>query len=118
MPIHDDEIRATVEQVHRLVAAQRPQWAGLPVTPLPGEVEGTDHVLFRIGDELVARMPKIAWAVDQADSDALWLPVLAPHLPVRIPVPLHVGRAGRGVPVAVDCGAVDGGEHAAQARLR
>jgi predicted DNA-binding protein (MmcQ/YjbR family) len=45
VPIHDDEIRATVEQVHRLVAAQRPQWADLPVTPLPDEVEGTDHVL-------------------------------------------------------------------------
>jgi aminoglycoside phosphotransferase (APT) family kinase protein len=95
---NSDEIRATVEQVRRLVAAQRPQWAGLPVTPLPGEVEGTDHVLFRIGDELVARMPKIAWAVDQADSDARWLPVLAPRLPVRIPVPLHLGEPGAGYP--------------------
>ncbi|MCW3820759.1 phosphotransferase, partial [Micromonospora sp. DR5-3] len=85
MPIHDDEIRATVGQVRRLVAAQCPQWADLPVTPLPGELEGTDHVLFRIGDELVARMPKIAGAVDQADSDARWLPLLAAHVPVRIP---------------------------------
>ena len=66
VPIHDDEIRATVVQVHRLVAAQCPQWAHLPVTPLPGGVEGTGHVLFRTGGELVARMPEIARAADPA----------------------------------------------------
>ncbi|GLY26011.1 aminoglycoside phosphotransferase family protein [Micromonospora sp. NBRC 101691] len=96
--MHDNEIRASVGQVRRLVADQCPQWVGLPVVPLPDEVEGTDHVLFRIGDELAARMPKIAGAVDQADSDARWLPLLASHLPVRIPVPLHVGEPGAGYP--------------------
>ncbi|GGQ48987.1 aminoglycoside phosphotransferase family protein [Couchioplanes azureus] len=96
--MHDDEVRATAGQVRRLVAAQCPQWAGLPVTPLPDEVEGTDHVLFRIGGTLVARMPKIGWAVDQAESDARWLPVLAPRLPARIPVPLHLGEPGAGFP--------------------
>lgn len=98
VPIHDGEIRATAEQVRRLIGEQCPQWSGLPVTPLPGEFEGTDHVLFRIGDTLVARMPKIGWAVDQAVSDARWLPRLAGHLPVRIPVPLHVGEPGAGFP--------------------
>jgi hypothetical protein len=62
----------------RLVAAQRPQLADLPVTPLPDELERTDHVLSRIGNELAARMPKIASAVDRADSDARWLPLPAP----------------------------------------
>jgi aminoglycoside phosphotransferase (APT) family kinase protein len=92
MPIHDNEVRPSVDQVRRLLAAQCPQWADLPVTALPDELEGTDHVLFRVGNELVARMPKIAWAVSQAESDATWLPRLASHLPVRIPVPLHVGE--------------------------
>jgi aminoglycoside phosphotransferase (APT) family kinase protein len=94
VPIHDDEVRATVEQVRRLVADQCPHWADLPVTPLPEELEGTDHVLFRIGDALVARLPKIAWAVDQADSDARWLPMLAPALP-RPGLQLATGRAQR-----------------------
>ncbi len=98
VPIHADEVRATVEQVRRLVAGQCPQWAGLPVTSLSEALEGTDHVLFRVGEALVARMPKIAGAVDQADSDARWLPMLASHLPVRIPVPLHVGEPGAGFP--------------------
>jgi aminoglycoside phosphotransferase (APT) family kinase protein len=96
--MHKDEVRPTVEQVRRLVAEQRPQWADLPVTPLPEDLEGTDHVLFRLGDELVARMPKIAWAADQGASDARWLPVLAAHLPARVPVPLHVGEPGAGYP--------------------
>ncbi len=96
--MHDDEVRATIGQMRSLVAAQCPQWADLAVTPLPEEGEGTDHVLFRIGDELLARMPKIGWAADQADSDARWLPMLAPHLPVRVPVPLHVGEPGAGYP--------------------
>ncbi len=98
VPIHDDELRASVGQVRSLLAAQCPQWADLPATPIPDELEGTDHVLFRVGTDLVARMPKIAWATDQADSDARWLPMLEPHLPVRIPVPLHVGEPGAGYP--------------------
>jgi aminoglycoside phosphotransferase (APT) family kinase protein len=98
VPIHENEIRATADQVRRLVARQCPRWAGLPVTPLPEEVEGTDHVLFRIGPDLVARMPRIPGAVEQANSDARWLPVLAPHLPVRIPVPLYVGEPDDGYP--------------------
>ncbi len=88
--MHEDEVRATPELVERLVAEQCPQWADLPVTTLPDDVEGTDNVLFRLGDELVVRMPKIEWAQGQAESDACWLPRLAPHLPV--------GRAGAGPP--------------------
>ncbi|MCU7722636.1 aminoglycoside phosphotransferase family protein [Actinoplanes sp. KI2] len=98
MPLHEDEVRVTVEQVRDLLAEQCPQWSELPVTALPAELEGTDHALFRVGDALVARMPKIAWAVDRAGSDARWLPVLASHLPARVPVPLHVGEPGAGYP--------------------
>jgi aminoglycoside phosphotransferase (APT) family kinase protein len=98
MPMHPNEVRATADQVRALLAEQCPQWADLPVTPLPDDVEGTDHVLFRIGDDLVARMPKIAAAVDQTDSDTRWLPVVAPHLPVPVPAPCHVGEPGAGFP--------------------
>lgn len=87
---------ATADQVRRLVAAQQPQWAGRPVTPVAAF--GTDHCLFRLGDDVVARMPRAPWAVDQAASDARWLPVLAPHLPVAVPVPLAVGEPGEGYP--------------------
>jgi aminoglycoside phosphotransferase (APT) family kinase protein len=96
--MHADEVRATADQVSRLLRDHCPRWSGLPVVALAEEVEGTDHVLFRVGDELVARMPKVAWAEDQVESDARWLPVVAPHLPVRVPVPIFVGEPGLDFP--------------------
>ncbi|MDI1463889.1 aminoglycoside phosphotransferase family protein [Catellatospora sp. KI3] len=90
--MHENEIVADADQVRRLVENQFPQWAGLPVVAQP--IGGTDHALFRIGSDLVARMPRIDWATDQADSDSRWLPVLAPHLPL----PLGVGEPGEGFP--------------------
>ncbi|WP_454858804.1 phosphotransferase [Promicromonospora soli] len=96
MSLHDDEVVSTPDLVRRLVADQFPHWARLPVTP--GPAGGTDHHLFRLGDELLVRMPKIAWAQGQAVSDARWLPLLAPHLPLRLPVPEAVGEPGEGFP--------------------
>ncbi|MGW8566007.1 aminoglycoside phosphotransferase family protein [Isoptericola sp. NPDC055881] len=89
MPLHDDEVPVTPDDVRRLVAAQHPRWAGLPVTPV--QEFGTDHLLFHLGDELVARMPKTAWAGEHALADARWLPRLAPHVPLTVPAPLAVG---------------------------
>jgi aminoglycoside phosphotransferase (APT) family kinase protein len=94
--MHKNEITTTPGQVRKLLAQQFPHWSGLPITQLP--ISGTDHTLFRLGTELVARMPRIDWAADQAESDSRWLPVLAPHLPLLIPVPVAVGEPGEGFP--------------------
>jgi aminoglycoside phosphotransferase (APT) family kinase protein len=94
--MHENEVATDADQVRRLVAAQFPEWAGLEVTAMP--IGGTDHALYRIGDELVARLPRIEWALDQADSDRRWLPRLAPHLPVPIPVPIATGQPAEGFP--------------------
>jgi aminoglycoside phosphotransferase (APT) family kinase protein len=90
MPLHDDEVPVTADDVRRLVSAQHPRWADLPVTPVAES--GTDHLLFRLGDGLVARMPKVAWSAEHALSDARWLPALAPYLPLAVPAPLAVGE--------------------------
>lgn len=94
--MHVDEVRVTEDQVRRLLSEQMPQWADLELTQL--RTEGTDHVLFRLGDDLLVRMPKIGWAVDQAERDARWLSQLAPHLPVPVPAPFAVGEPGAGFP--------------------
>ncbi|WP_190157644.1 aminoglycoside phosphotransferase family protein [Streptomyces litmocidini] len=77
--------------VERLIAAQFPAWAGLPVREV--DSAGTDNVMFRLGDEYAVRLPKADWAVGQAEKEQKWLPRLAPHLPLPVPVPV-----GRGVP--------------------
>lgn len=96
--MHENEVTTDVEQVRRLVAAQFPQWAGLPVTAVPPS--GTDHALYRIGDELVARLPRIDWALGQVETDRSWLPVLAPLLPLAVPAPVGLGAPGEGYPWA------------------
>jgi aminoglycoside phosphotransferase (APT) family kinase protein len=94
--IRPGEIVVDAGQVRRLIAEQFPEWAGLPIVPQP--LSGTDNALFRLGDDLVARLPRAPWAVDQVMTDAIWLPQLAPHLPVPVPLPIAVGQPGAGYP--------------------
>ena len=96
MKMHANEVDTDPFLVRGLLAAQFPQWAHLPIAPV--ESAGTDNALYRLGDALVARLPRIAWAVGQAEKEMRWLPVLAPHLPLAIPVPLAVGAPGEGYP--------------------
>ena len=86
----------SVELVERLVAAQFPQWAGLPVTPVA--TDGWDNWTFRLGDDMKVRLPSAEGYVPQAEKEARWLPMLAPHLPLPIPVPLAIGKPGEGYP--------------------
>ena len=94
--MHEGEVRTDVDQVRRLLAAQFPQWARMPLSAVPAS--GTDHALYRVGDDLVARLPRIDWALGQVATDRRWLPVLAPHLPVAVPVPVAFGEPGEGYP--------------------
>lgn len=80
--------------VKRLVATQFPQWSELPVTPV--EVDGWDNRTFHLGDERTVRLPSDSGYVLQVAKEHRWLPVLAPQLPLPIPVPLAKGRPALG----------------------
>jgi len=94
--MHDGEVETDVGLVRRLLADQFPQWAGLPIRPV--ESYGTDHDIYRLGDDLSARLPRINWATAQAAREATWLPRLAPHVPLRVPVQLAMGQPSEGYP--------------------
>ncbi|MBM3263696.1 MAG: aminoglycoside phosphotransferase family protein [candidate division Zixibacteria bacterium] len=94
--MHADEADTDVSLVRRLLAAQFPQWADLGIHPVSSA--GTDHALYRIGDDLVARFPRIHGAVGQIDVERRWLPYLAPHVPLAIPLLLAKGDPGQGYP--------------------
>lgn len=94
--MHDDQVDPTVDDVRRLLGAQHPQWADLPVTPVAEA--GTDHALFRVGDDLVARLPVIGWADGQSAAEAAWWPRLAPALPVDVSIPVALGVPDDGYP--------------------
>ncbi|MFT3889868.1 MAG: aminoglycoside phosphotransferase family protein [Arachnia sp.] len=55
MRMHDDQHHIDLELAQRLVAAQFPQWARLPISPVAGA--GTVNAIFRIGEDLSARFP-------------------------------------------------------------
>ena len=82
--------------VRRLVAAQFPQWQDLPVRPV--ELDGWDNRTYHLGDRMAVRLPTHAGYAPAVAKEHRWLPVLAPHLPVPIPVPLAIGKPGEGYP--------------------
>lgn len=94
--MHADEIHTDAALVRRLLARQFPQCADLPVTLVPSY--GTDHDIYRLGEHLSVRLPRIGWATEQAAKEAEWLPRLAPHLPLAVPRPVALGQPDEGYP--------------------
>jgi aminoglycoside phosphotransferase (APT) family kinase protein len=86
----------TVDLVRRLIAAQFPQWAALPIRPV--QFDGWDNRTFHLGPDMSVRLPSAAGYVAQVKKEHRWLPRLAPHLPLPIPVPLAMGVPGEGYP--------------------
>lgn len=85
-----------VTLVRSLVAAQFPQWAGLPVRPV--ERSGWDNRTFRLGDDLSVRLPSAEGYVAAVAKEQRWLPYLAARLPLPIPEPVGLGGPGPGYP--------------------
>jgi aminoglycoside phosphotransferase (APT) family kinase protein len=94
--MHDAQVDSDESLVARLLADQLPAWADLPIRRLASD--GTDNAMYRLGDELVARLPLIDWSVPQIEKERTWLPALVPHLPLAIPEMLAVGEPGHGYP--------------------
>ncbi len=113
--MHADEVPVDVVLVQELLAAQFPQWAELPLAPVPSA--GTDNAIYRLGDDLAVRLPRIHWAIGQVTKEREWLPKLAPLLPLQIPVQLAVGEPGAGYPYQWGIYRWLPGEHATSAPL-
>jgi aminoglycoside phosphotransferase (APT) family kinase protein len=94
--MHEGELQTDEALVRRLLADQFPQWSGLPLERVASS--GTDNALYRLGRDLVVRLPRIEWAAGGLDKEFEWLPQLAPLLTVGISVPLVKGRPAAGYP--------------------
>jgi aminoglycoside phosphotransferase (APT) family kinase protein len=89
------EVGISAELVRRLVEAQHPELAHLPVELM---AHGWDNAMFRVGGDLVARLPRREMAVRPLVNEQRWLPVLAPALPLPVPAPVRIGQPGFGYP--------------------
>lgn len=93
--LHDDEVPVDEALARRLVDSQFPQWAGLPLSPAG---DGTDNRMFRLGDDLVVRLPRRPGTAADVAKEQAWVPQLAPRLPVAVPEPVGLGGPGEGYP--------------------
>ena len=84
--MHDDQLVSDAELVRKILRDQQPQWAHGPIVEISST--GTDHALYRLGDDAVARVPLRRSATLPIDTEFRWLPWLAERLPVEVPRPL------------------------------
>jgi aminoglycoside phosphotransferase (APT) family kinase protein len=94
--LHVNEVTIDDALVRKLLAEQFPDWADLSIKRVL--IPGSDHVLFRLGDELVARLPRKAGVDQQVEKERTWLPRLAPHLPTAVPASLAKGMPSADYP--------------------
>ena len=79
-----EKVPVDASLVRRLVSTQFPQWAHLPIRPV--ELGGWDNRTFHLGERMTVRLPSAAAYALQVEKEHYWLPRLAPHLPLPIPV--------------------------------
>lgn len=90
------EVEVTTELVEALIADQCPGLvADRGVTAMSS---GWDNFSFRVGDHLVARLPRREVAVALVENEARWVPRVEPGLPLPIPTPVFLGEPGHGYP--------------------
>lgn len=87
------EVETGEAQVRALLEAQHPDLAQLPLTAMEA---GWDNAMYRLGAAMILRLPRRAVAAELVRNELKWLPVLAPTLPLKVPVPLRRGRPGQG----------------------
>lgn len=94
--MHADEVDIDEDLVGRLIAGQFPQWDGRTIERVTSS--GTENAIYRLGDDLAVRLPRIIGAVGQAELELRWLPRLAPLLPLPVSAPVALGEPAEGYP--------------------
>ncbi len=96
MSLHDDELAIDLALVRALVDRDVPEHADVPLRPLGSS--GSDNALFRLGADLLVRVPRQPGGSAMIAKEARWLPHVAPALPVAVPEIVAVGAPGFGYP--------------------
>ena len=117
----EGETGVSADLVHDLLREQHPDLAGLPLREVQG---GWGNQMWRLGDTLAVRVQRMDTDPDHQLKERRWLPVLAPRLPLPIPVPVRNGAPSQRFPklwtvmtwvpgLPLDRGSITRGEHAA-----
>ncbi len=94
--LHADELQVDEALVGRMIADQLPEYAGAPVRRL--SASGSSNSLFRLGEELLVRVPRQPGGSATILKEARWLPYLEDALPTGVPEIVAVGEPAHGYP--------------------
>jgi aminoglycoside phosphotransferase (APT) family kinase protein len=94
--LHSDEIPIDAELVRGLVSRAMPAYANAPIRRLTSS--GSTNALFRLGEELLVRLPRQPGGSATISKEATWLPLLRPLLPVAVPDVVAVFEPDRDYP--------------------
>lgn len=94
--MHVGEVDIDAALVRQLLAAQLRHLADLPLEAVRST--GTVNAIFRLGDDLCVRLPRVQRWADHLAKELEWLPKLAPHLSLIVPEPVTRGVPGSGYP--------------------
>ncbi len=89
-------MEATVDLVRALVAEQFPRWSHLAVEPVPQG--GWCNRTFRLGPDMLVRLPSADRYASQIPKECELLPQLACHLPLAISPVRGLGQPSLGYP--------------------
>src|SRR5512146_2789558 len=87
--LHADELLIKDMVVVELLTSQMPELASLPMRTM--DFRGTDNVIIRLGEELAVRLPRTERAAALLWKEQQYLPLLAPRVSMRLPVPIRFG---------------------------
>ncbi|WP_162902401.1 aminoglycoside phosphotransferase family protein, partial [Facilibium subflavum] len=80
----------TVELAKKLIATQFPEYTGLTVTEV--EQQGHDNRTYRLGDDMLIRMPTAKSYALKVPKEQELLPQLAKYVSIPIPAPIKMGK--------------------------
>jgi len=81
----------------KLVAQQFPQYSHLPIHEV--EIQGHDNRTFRLGNDMLVRLPSAEIYTVKVVIEQKWLPFLAKNLSVKIPQPIALGKPSDAYPM-------------------
>jgi aminoglycoside phosphotransferase (APT) family kinase protein len=93
--LHSDELSIDAALVRRLVDRAFPEYTA-DVRHL--EDSGSSNALFRLGNDLVVRLPRQPGGGASIDKEAAWLPHVAARVSVDVPAVVGVGEPDLGYP--------------------
>ena len=94
-PAADIEVDESL--VRRLLRQQHPEFAALELRLV---ANGWDNVLYRLGDDLVVRLPRRTVAAELIEHEQRWLPSIAARVSVAVPAPVEIGMPSAEFPWA------------------